>query len=312
MAYQDYSNTGIYQRNTKHPQTQKINERLKKMYTAFYKHIKQKAEEGEDFAAYEYNGVQLLTCFDSYIKSKKKMMCYGKEAHTDAGSLFDFPSNYQTDAYYSYDYAIAHRYDKNSPIPIRHCKQTNYLKTRKLISGFNENDTSEKREAETLSILNNNLNKTSLGGNLTPCYPKERKRKPKDYTQCARRDAIVYSPFEFEDVARNIFLHELNILRPTHLIFVSGTGYDNHIIRDFGEAFYLEKIKPLIEQLSVDNPVSAAQEMTEEEIKNRFSIEGYTTGIRIIYAYHPDYHPSATLSKESIEKYDKALSEFVR
>ena len=70
--YKDYSNTGIYKRNTEH--TNEINDRLKLMYEAFYRHMKDEAAKYPGFSAYGYNGVQLLTCFDSYIESKKKIM----------------------------------------------------------------------------------------------------------------------------------------------------------------------------------------------------------------------------------------------
>lgn len=308
MAYKDYSNTNIYVNNTQLPETREKNTRLKSMYTTFYLHMKNVTKkERSDFYAYKYNGVQLLTCFDSYTKSEKKIMCYGKEAHHDEGSLLIFPCYYQKDYHYKYDYAIAHRYDKYSPISASDCPQTEYLKTRKLISGFCATDLPEEREAEILSVLNNNLNKTSLNGEFTPCYPSVVNRKTKSYLRCKTRDDIVYSDFEFEGVSRNIFLHELSILRPTHLIFLSGTGYDNHIIRDFGEKFYTEKIAPLIRCLSPDEPttINCPCELSPEEIKDWFRINDYDSGIKILYAYHPSAHLSS-----SREKYNKGLCDF--
>ena len=249
MTYFDYSNTGIYEeeRNTKKTETKETNKRLKSMYKAFYEHIKHEAEKHPGFNAYGYNGLQFLTCFDSYLKSKKKIMCFGKEAHTSAGRLFEYPTKYQSDEYYSYDFAIAHICDKSSVIPKCDCRNTQYLKTRRIISGISENG-EDADEDKVLSILNNNLNKTSLGGNFTPCFteidlPKNKTTdRWKSINNQIIRDKIVYSPFEFEGVERNIFQHELNILRPTHMIFLSGTGYDNHIIRNFGKAFFDEKI----------------------------------------------------------------------
>lgn len=314
MTYFDYSNTGIYEeeRNTKKTETKETNKRLKSMYKAFYEHIKHEAEKHPGFNAYGYNGLQFLTCFDSYLKSEKKIMCYGKEAHTSAGRLFEYPTKYQKDEYYSYDFAIAHICDKTSDIPKCDCRNTQYLKTRRIISGISENG-EDADEDKVLSILNNNLNKTSLGGNFTPCFteidlPKKKTTdKWKNIYNQIIRDKIVYSSFEFEGVERNIFQHELNILRPTHMIFLSGTGYDNHIIRNFGKAFFDEKIKLLMKDISLESPVSKSQSiLTKDEIKEWFNIDGYDTEIKIIYAYHPSAH----LSQAARSAYNNALSKF--
>lgn len=300
MSYIDYSNSGIFERNTKNPKAQQKNTQLKDMYSEFYDYIKKKKK---GFDGFGFNGVQLLTCFDSYCEAEKKIMCFGKEAHTKEGNLFDFPHQYQTDAYYKYDYAIAHIDDKDSNIPKSHCPQTQYLKTRKLISGFDSIKSAVERESAILSILNNNLNKTSLGGKYTPCYLKLAKKT----NQSLIRDAIVYSEFEYENFLGTIFLHELNILRPTHLVFLSGKGYDNHIVRDFGKEFY-NKLKHAISNLKKDNPVSDEIVLTSDEIKQWFKIDDYGTNIKIIYAYHP----SGRFTKNEREEYMKRIAEFVK
>ena len=80
----------------------------------------------------------------------------------------------------------------------------------------------------------------------------------------------------------------MNILRPTHLIFLSGPNYRNHIIRDFGKLFY-QNIEPLIDKLSNDLPAVTDSEydLSKDDIRNMFGIDGYDSGIKILYAYHP-------------------------
>ena len=305
MPYKDYSNTGIFDRNTAQPGTKRKNTELKAMYTAFYNHITSKRFDSEDFNAENYNGIQLLTCFDSYVEADKKIMILGQEANTDEGNIFDFLQQYQKDCYYKYEYKIAHVGEMG--ISKSDCTQTEYLKTRKLICRSNNY---EDREKEILSVLSNNLNKTSLKGNQTECYPPgEPKRKTKKYIQYKLRDEMIYSEFCWNDFIGNIYLHELNILRPTHLVFLSGPGYRNHIIRDFGGGFY-EKIKNAIDSLSVrDNPAVADDEynLSEKEISKLFHIDGYKSGIKILYAYHP----FARL-KEARTVYNKRIEDFLK
>ena len=305
MPYKDYSNTGIFDRNTAQPGTKRKNTELKAMYTAFYNHITSKRFDSEDFNAENYNGIQLLTCFDSYVEADKKIMILGQEANTDEGNIFDFLQQYQKDCYYKYEYKIAHVGETG--IPPLDCKQTEYLKTRKLICRLNRY---ENREKEILSVLSNNLNKTSLNGNRTECYPPgEPKRKTKKYIQYKLRDEMIYSEFCWNDFIGNIYLHELNILRPTHLVFLSGPGYRNHIIRDFGDGFY-DKIKNAIDSLSISgNPAVADDEynLSEEEISKLLSIDGYKSGIKILFAYHPSTH-----LKEARTVYNKRIEEFLK
>ena len=305
MPYKDYSNTGIFDRNTAQPGTKRKNTELKAMYTAFYNHITSKRFDSEDFNAENYNGIQLLTCFDSYVEADKKIMILGQEANTDEGNIFDFLQQYQKDCYYKYEYKIAHVGEMG--ISKSDCKQTEYLKTRKLICRSNKY---EDREKEILSVLSNNLNKTSLNGNRTECYPPgEPKRRTKKYIQYKLRDEMIYSEFCWNGFKGNIYLHELNILRPTHFVFLSGPDYRNHIIRDFGCGFY-EKIKNAIDSLSIsDNPAVTGDEynLSEEEISKLLRIDGYKSGIKILFAYHP----SARL-KEARTVYNKRIEEFLK
>ena len=65
----------------------------------------------------------------------------------------------------------------------------------------------------------NNLNKVSYGGKHTP-------------VDDSLKD--IYSEFEFEGIKGNIYFHEIRILKPVKLVFVTGS-YTNHLERDFGK-----------------------------------------------------------------------------
>ena len=297
MAF-NYSNTKIFEQNTKGEKAITINKKLWDMYELFYQHIKEEAKRHTNFSSDKYNGIQLLTCFDSYINKTNKIMCFGKEANTNAGELFHFSENYQNDIWYSYEYAIAHINDESIYIPKKDCPQTFYLKTRKAISGFDEKATAEIREKQILSILNNNLNKTSFNG-----------KRPEWNEQLSK---IIYSEYDFDNFSGNIFLHELNILRPTHLVFISGKGYTAEIKRAFGEEF-LSRIFPLLSCLKLPKkgnnqlpvPVSEPLTLRKEEIENLWGIKNYSS-LNIIYAFHPSAH----LSKAR-DRYIEELCSFV-
>lgn len=312
MTDMDYSKTGIFDRHTNSDITEEKNKDLYAMYQAFYKKMRSVAKSS-DVDLCGYNGVQLLTCFDSYLAANNRIMIFGQEAHTDEGCVLDdlsphYQKKDESDEYYKYEYKIAHVGEDG--IAKSDCPHTEYLKTRELIAHFDKNHKPEKREAEILSVLSNNLNKTSIKGKRTECYPPgEPKRRSKKYVQYKLRDEAIYTSFEWNGFNGNIFLHELNILRPTHLVFLSGSDYRNHIIRDFGSDFY-NRIKPMIDGLSVDTPAVTGSEydLSKEDIHNLFGINDYDSGIKILYAYHPF---AFILNGEPRKKYNAIIEGFV-
>lgn len=288
-----YQNTGIFHRNTKNAETKEKNGQLKEMYCKWIDHINLKLDKSKNHT--EYNGIQYLTCFDSYLDSNSKVMIFGREANSNDYKFTErndyFNGIYQNDLCYSYEYAISHpeeSYAKNRA-------KVRYLQTRKLISGFDDNRPSEKA---ILSALVNNLNKTSKGGKYTPCCG--------GIDECDDFDKGIYSEFEFNEITKNVFIHELNILRPTHLVFLCGKGYNNHIKRDFGEEFF-KTVKGYIDNLSVTgNPISDQIELEKNEIKYLFDLEDYEK-IQLIFALHPCAH----MTGEVRDNYEEALRKFI-
>ena len=164
MTDMDYSKTGIFDRHNSDLTKQK-NKELYAMYEAYYEKIQQKKTLG--FEPEKYNSIQLLTCFKSYLAADNQIMIYGQEANTDEGCVLDdlsphYQKKDESDEYYKYEYKIAHVGEDG--IAKSDCPHTYYLKTRELIAHFDKNHKPEKREAEILSVLSNNLNKTSLKG----------------------------------------------------------------------------------------------------------------------------------------------------
>ena len=99
-------------------------------------------------------------------------------------------------------------------------------------------------------------------------------------------------------------------MRPTHLIFLSGPDYINHIIRDFGSDFY-NWIKPMINGLSADMPAITGSDynLSKEDILDLFDINGYDSGIKILYAYHPS---ARILNGETRKKYNAIIEGFIK
>ena len=93
------------------------------------------------------------------------------------------------------------------------------------------------------------------------------------------------------------------------MVFLSGPDYINHIIRDFGSDFY-NKIKLMINGLSVGTPAVTGSDynLSKEDIHNLFGINGYDSGIKILYAYHPSAH---ILHGEPRKNYNAIIEGFI-
>ena len=289
----DYSKIRIYQDNTKNGETKELNLKLFSLYRKWFEVMHENGLNNLGNICIDnckLNGMHLLTAFDSYVENPVRIMTLGKEAHTDEGDVTELNSNYQKDVYYSYDYAIAHRYDDEVNIPAKDARNTFYLKARKIISGINENN-DNLDEGKVLSILNNNLNKTSFSGRWTPCSNNAKNIELRN----SNLDDIIYSRFEVDKLNCNIFLHEINILRPNHIIFLCGKGYEHHIERAFGKDF-LEKLQKYNKTISINNPCGDAFCISYNDLGlNSNSDEK----IKIIQTIHPsarlgnkrrDYH----------------------
>lgn len=85
MTDMDYSKTRIFERHTNLETTNKKNAELKEMYQTFYNEMYQafNIKKKVKFETEKYNGIQLLTCFDSYLNADNKIMIYGQEANTE-------------------------------------------------------------------------------------------------------------------------------------------------------------------------------------------------------------------------------------
>lgn len=260
-----------------------INEyQLKPMYEAWKSELEKNRDEYEkndDFK--KLNSLRLLACSDTYLERENKIMLIGREEHCDKGSWCDAFSekSYLTEAYYDYEKEIIFGRAKN----------TNYLKTRRLLSSID--DFCEKLKgtfddgARIMSLLSNNLNKTSIDGTKT---------SSNDYK-------IFYKPFIYNGLQANVFIHELNILKPDTIVILCGKGYDGHIKRAFGEKFF-EYIKEEINDINIfRKPLSNVINIDVECVKKWYNIDGYS--FKIMFGLHP----SARMKKDIRELYYKNL-----
>ena len=156
------------------------------------------------------------------------------------------------------------------------------------------------------SVLHNNLNKTSKNGKFEKRYDSK--------SRCAYLSFqnALYKDFEFDGFTGNVFLHEIRILKPNKLLFISGTGYNKHIIGDFGEAFFDRIVKKLIGELNKKEtlelvPMSRTVIISPEQIKSMWDIDDYPSSLSVAYAYYPYSGMACELKK----KYYEAIRAFI-
>lgn len=148
-------------------------------------------------------------------------------------------------------------------------------------------------------------------GKYTPCFNNKVYNGKNDKIKAINKiineiDKTVYSEFKFNGITQNVFFHELNILKPTHLVFLCGKGYNNHIKRDFGEKFY-EEVNKSINSLNVKNkPISDSVKLNKNQIQKIFGFENYDC-INLIFALHPSAHMTSAIRNG----YEQSLSEFI-
>ncbi len=251
-----------------------MNSKLKELYVAWFKFLEDKN------ISKELNEPQLLTVNEKIWNSDVRIMMFGKEANTNEKRFVNMIENSvaeveaQQKAYSDYEKKIA-----NGKADIEY-----FLKTRLLLCGIDDYNTNLPIE-DVQKVLVNNLNKS---------YVKDEEDKRTDEYK------KLYLPFEFDGKTQNIFMHELNILRPTHIPLVCGKGYDEHIKDNFGEDFY-NKIK--------NHRIIAKKQDIESKLNDiiDYTFMAIKLTVKVIYAPHP----SARLSGEAREAYNNLLKNFI-
>lgn len=275
----------MYDTYCKNKETEETNERLRSLYEKWFEIIKNNESTLKELKNSQNQPLSfpdLLTCTDPYFESENKIMIVGKEANHDYplfDNFCDFGDKYLTNEFhqYKYQYDIANG-DKNSY----------FEKTRKLICNITSND--DENGKKVMSVLVNNLNKISLGG---------------EYTECNSALNKIYEPFCFEGCNENIFVHELRILKPTHIILLCGKNYNNHIKRAYGEDFYKELEKDNDKFFIKVMPVKEAKIFKFKDVAQDTKSFSDDISFSVIHCIHP----SARLG-EYREKYDEEIRKF--
>ncbi len=263
-----------------------VNEKLKVLYKAWYEHIKPHAD------IYQGHSRPYLLCCDETLPT---VMMFGKEANEKNDTKF-------VDVVTKGDISLDNGYSKNILRRLNGdsanntgVRYTGYIKTRLLLAGIDlYGSTNNNRDytAEDVSkVVVNNLNKISFSGKA-PRY----KMKPED-------EDFLYSAFEYNNMSANIFVHELNILKPQYVVLACGTGYDEHIRRIFDDDVDIKQIK--VDDLSNPN-------FNDDLFKGSHINLNDGSEIKIIHVPHPSER-NTHLNKDNRRcNYNKILTKFIK
>jgi len=178
-----------------------------------------------------------LICTDKYLADSKKIMTVGKEGNSKVGDTENkkplfcklIKNNPITlDGFYMSNNTDAYSYTCN--VAAVKTKKWDYLKHRlsiinkydftegKYIGYGSQNNDFYKNVIELVTLQNNNLNKISIDGKAIPLTA----------------NIELTKSFEFENKEQNVFMHEIDIMKPTHIILWCGKNYNNQIKNAFG------------------------------------------------------------------------------
>ncbi len=271
-------------------ETRNINAKLKDLYGVWHRGLKIYDANDSQLNGKSLNPLHLLTCTDSYLK--KRVMIFGQEAHdtNNAWTINKSPEDYYLTEF-PYDLAI-HNCDRQK------APRTLFLKQRILLAGMDKKCANrpftEDEKQDFHSVLINNLNKTSYAGDHLGVI---------DHGLLAR----IYDPFEYEGTLGTIFEHELIILRPRKIVFLTGKGYWSHMKRDFKTIFAYGCLEELMREKVTNLNMSCKPVSDPIEFRYRPGSQG--EDCRAVVCYHPNARMRIDV-RETL--YDKAMLDFVK
>ncbi len=267
-------------------ETGEINGKLKDLYSVWHRGLKIGDTNDLQINGKSLNPLSLLTCTDSYLK--KRIMVFGQEAHdTD---------NEMTIRNKSEDYFLSN-FDYDIAIHEGKAPRTLFLKQRMLLANIkkdiNRPFTPEEKQMFH-GILINNLNKTSYAGDHLG----------------VKKDGLladIYKPFEYDGIMGTILEHELLLLRPSKVVFLTGKGYWYHMARDFQTIFADGRMEESLFFETVDS-LKLSCKPVSDPIEFRYDSRSQEDACKAVICYHPN----ARLKKDVREnKYDKVMLDFV-